>query len=113
MVASFTISRLLRTPKSLIFSTIIAAAAPKTSLFTLKSFSSKISYTPLTQKPSLVSRMPSSNPSPPPSPSTTKRPEATVFYLDACFVIGYQVLLLSDGNGDFTRAIGDFTAGLL
>ncbi|KAM2020707.1 hypothetical protein ACFX16_042813 [Malus domestica] len=113
MVASLTILRLLRTPKSLIFSTIIVAAAPKTSLFTPKSFFSKISYTPLTQKPSSVSRLPSSNPSPPPSPSTTKCPEATLSYLDACFMIGYQVLLLSDGNGDFMRAIGDFMAGLL
>ncbi|KAB2607705.1 peroxiredoxin-2E-2 [Pyrus ussuriensis x Pyrus communis] len=172
MAASLTVSRLLTAPKSLSFSTTTAAAPPKTSLFSPKSFSSKSSYTPLPLKHS-----------PHPKPllrfSTTaakpisatiavgdKLPEATLAYLDAAgdvqtvtvseltkskkavlfavpgaftptcsqkhvpgfgvetiaciavndvFVIkawkenlniGDEVLLLSDGNGDFTRAIG-------
>ncbi|ONH96295.1 hypothetical protein PRUPE_7G118900 [Prunus persica] len=178
MAASLTISRLLAAPKSLSLST----TAPKSSLFSPKSFSSKLSYTPLPLKhyphPKPLLRFSTTAK---PTISATiavgdKLPEATLSYLDAAgdvqtvtlseltkskkavlfavpgaftptcslkhvpgfveksaelkakgvdtiaciavndaFVIkawkeslkiGDEVLLLSDGNGDFTRAIG-------
>ncbi|XP_009365315.1 peroxiredoxin-2E-2, chloroplastic [Pyrus x bretschneideri] len=182
MAATLTISRLLTAPKSLAFSTTSAAAAPKTSLFSSKSFSSKISYIPLhfkhspRPKPLLRFSTTASKPISATIAVGDKLPEATLSYLDAAddvqtvtvsdltkskkavlfavpgaftptcsqkhvpgfveksgelkakgietiaciavndvFVlkawkenlnIGDEVLLLSDGNGDFTRAIG-------
>ncbi|TQD72509.1 hypothetical protein C1H46_041961 [Malus baccata] len=75
MGASLTISRLLKAPNSLVVSTITTAATPKTSIFSPKSFSSKISSTPLTQNLSSASPPSPSNQSLPPSPSTTSVPE--------------------------------------
>ncbi|KAM1260328.1 hypothetical protein ACFX1X_026156 [Malus domestica] len=77
MAASLTISRLLRAPKSLVFSTITTAAAPKTSLFSPKSFSSKISYTPLIRFFTAPFKSISAT-----IAVCDKRPEATLSYLD-------------------------------
>ncbi|KAM1764021.1 hypothetical protein ACFX11_003305 [Malus domestica] len=84
MGASLTISRLLKAPNSLVFSTITTAAAPKNiSLLTQILLLQNLLHSPHPKSPK--SPPPPSNQYPPPSPSATsvpKRPSPTLTVSD-------------------------------